>query len=151
MCIALRVVESVPLVNGNITDGSPFSTKEIGCAIKMSGLGKRSKQRFLKPDSTDAFIKHSKKGHGGNTVAYSCFILKQSSVPSDILELFRRGIAFFITFQHIFMLHSTAMYKTDQDKEQNELMTESASKGGLHIASSVYISLLRLSYRHTFR
>ena len=110
----------------------------------------RSKQRFLKPD---AFIKHSKKGHGGNTVAYSCFILKQSSVPSDILELFCRGIAFFITFQHIFMLHSTAMYKTDQDKEQNELMTESASKGGLRIASrsSVYISLLRLSYRHTVR
>lgn len=68
-----------------------FTISELEKAFRMSGLGKRSKQRFLKSSSKDNVIKHARKGAGGNTVPYKCFIIKQSIVSDDVMQLLRKG------------------------------------------------------------
>ena len=56
----------------------------------MSGFGKRSKQRFLKASSQDVTI-NSRKGAGGNTMPYKCYIIKQNKIQGEVLEVLRRG------------------------------------------------------------
>lgn len=89
VCIAIRLNEAIPLLNADCD--VKFSVSNIESALRKSGLGKRSKQRFLKPSSSDNFIKAPRKGSGGNTVPYKCFIIKQSAVSCDIVELLRKG------------------------------------------------------------
>jgi hypothetical protein len=86
------VTEAVPLINAMPEVGfSKFSIHALETAFRLSGLGKRSKQRFLKASSKDDSIKHSRKGTGGNTVPYKCFILKQSAFPEETIELLRNS------------------------------------------------------------
>lgn len=92
ICIAVRVSEAVPLVNGSLDIELQFSISSLEKALKFSALGKRSKQRFLKASSRDDFIKKAKKGAGGNTVPYKCFVIKQSVIPVETEELLRKGI-----------------------------------------------------------
>lgn len=95
ICIAVRINEAVPLINAMPEVGfGKFSIPTLETAFRLSGLGKRSKQRFLKATSKDDTIKHSRKGAGGNTVPYKCFILKQSSFSAESIELLRKGIIF---------------------------------------------------------
>ena len=66
-----------------------FSNLALETALRMSGLGKRSKQRFLKSSSKeDDYIKRARKG----AVRYKCFIIKQSEIPEESVELLRKGI-----------------------------------------------------------
>ena len=74
------------------SDGVTFSSSTLETALRISGLGKRSKQRFLKKTCTDSVIKRSRKGAGGNTVVYSCFIIKQDAVAEQTLKKLREGI-----------------------------------------------------------
>ena len=68
VCIAVRITEAVPLIN-TLPDvgGVKFSIPALETALRLSGLGKQSKQRFLKSSSKDDSIKPSRKGAGGNT------------------------------------------------------------------------------------
>ena len=89
-CIAVRAAEAVPLLN-NKEDGATFSCSQLESALRTSGLGKRSKQRFLKASCTDDVIKRSRKGAGGNTVAYNCFIVQHYAIDDDTVEELREG------------------------------------------------------------
>ena len=93
-CIAIRASEAVPLVNGfrPQDDTDNFSCSQIETALRVTGLGKRSKQRFLKITCKDNVILRSRKGAGGNTVAYNCLIIKQSVVTDDVIKGLREGI-----------------------------------------------------------
>ena len=94
VCIAVRLTQAVPLINIILFPeiGSlKFSIPTLETALKMSGLGKRSKQRFLKSSSKDDFITPSKKGAGGNSVPYKCYIIKQSCFADEIVEQLRQG------------------------------------------------------------
>ncbi len=88
VCIALRLSEAVPLVN--VDPERNFRIKLLELALKKSGLGKKSNQRFLKSSSTDDFIT---KGAGGNTIPYKCFIIKQNAISFATVELLRKGMA----------------------------------------------------------
>ena len=94
-CIAVRSTEAIPLVNSKTVpeDGEQnmFTIAKLENAILISGLGKRSKQRFLKNGCTDSVIKHSKKGEGGNTIPYRCFVVKQSEILESSCGLIARG------------------------------------------------------------
>ena len=89
-CIAVRAAEAVPLLNSN-EDRAPFSCSQLESALCISGLGKRSKQRFLKSSCTDSIIQRSRRGAGGNTVSYSCFIVQQSEVDPKTVDELREG------------------------------------------------------------
>ena len=73
ICIAVRISEAVPLVNSILNTDLKFSISSLQTALKISGLGKRSKQRFLKASS-------------------KCFIIDQSKIPDEVVELLRKGI-----------------------------------------------------------
>ena len=95
-CVAIRLSEAVPLVNsssqhGDEPDSTKFAIKQVDCALRTSGLGKRSKQRFLNVHSKDSQLKKSRRGTGGNTVPYSCIIIRQSALDSSTVECFQRG------------------------------------------------------------
>ena len=95
VCTAIRVSEAIPLLNALPEVGHgfvKFSNLALETALRMSGLGKRSKQRFLKSSSKDDYIRRARKGAGGNTVPYKCFIIKQSEIPEETVELLRKGI-----------------------------------------------------------
>lgn len=89
ICVAVRAAEAVPLLNSS-EDGAPFSCSQLESALRISGLGKRSKQRFLKSSCTDNIIKRSRRG-AGNTVAYHCFIIQQSAIDPEKVEELREG------------------------------------------------------------
>ena len=72
-------------------DGSIFSSSQLETALRISGVGKKSKQRFLKASCTDNFIRRSRKGAGGNTLVYSCFIVEQSAVAEETIQELRKG------------------------------------------------------------
>ena len=91
-CIAVRISEAVSLVNASLDSETKFNSSCLEKAIKMSGYGKRSKQRFLKASSEDISFIKSRKGTGGNTVPYKCYIIQQSRIPDEILELLRKGM-----------------------------------------------------------
>ena len=95
VCIAVRITEAVPLIN-TLPDvgGVKFSIPALETALRLSGLGKQSKQRFLKSSSKDDSIKPSRKGAGGNTVPYKCFLVKQSAISAATLDLLHKGISF---------------------------------------------------------
>ena len=89
ICVAVRA--AVPLLNSS-EDGAPFSCSQLQSALRISGLGKRSKQRFLKSSCTDnIIIKRSRRRAGGNTVAYHCFIIQQSAIDPETVEELREG------------------------------------------------------------
>ena len=76
---------------GVLKDASEFTGMELESALTRSGLGKRSKQRFLKSSSTDDTIQKRTRGAGGNTNTFKCFIIQQSAVPTEIMELLSKG------------------------------------------------------------
>ena len=86
ICVAVRAAEAVPLLNSS-EDGALFSCSQLELTLRISGLGKRSKQRFLKSSCTDNIIKRSRRGAGGNTVPYHCFIIQQSAIDPETVEL----------------------------------------------------------------
>ena len=90
ICVAVRAAEAVPLINSS-EDGAPFSCSQLESALRISGFGKRSKQRFLKSSCTDSIIKRSRRGAGDNTVAYHCFIIQQSEIDPETVEELREG------------------------------------------------------------
>ena len=81
--------EIVPMINESSDDLVSLSSLEM--AFKHSGLGKKSKQRFLKSTSKDDTIKKGTKGAGGNTTTFNCHIIRQSIIPDDTFELLRKG------------------------------------------------------------
>ena len=91
ICIAIRTSEAVPLVNESLENEKKFNVSSLETALKLSGLGKRSKQRFLRSLSKDSSIVNARKGSGGNTVPYKCYIIKQSAMQGEVLELLRKG------------------------------------------------------------
>lgn len=93
-CIAIRASEAVPLVNSfrSQDDTDNFSCTQIETALRVTGLGKRSKQRFLKVTCKDNVIQRSRKGAGGNTVAYNCLIIKQSVLTEELTKGLREGM-----------------------------------------------------------
>ena len=91
ICIAVRTTEAIPLVNEQLNPEDKFNSSSLETALKLSGLGKRSKQRFLRSTSKDTSVIHARKGSGGNTVPYKCFIIKQDEIQVDILQLLREG------------------------------------------------------------
>jgi len=86
-CIAVRVNEAFEVLSGS---GISVNVTSLEAALKFSGLGKRSKQRFLKSSSRDDAIKKRTRGAGGNTNTFICHIIKQSAIPDDI-ELLAKG------------------------------------------------------------
>ena len=86
-CIAVRAAEVVPLLKSK-EDGATFSCSQLESVLLTSGLGERSKQRFLKASCTDDVIKRSRKG---NTVAYNCFIVQRDAIDDDTIEELREG------------------------------------------------------------
>ncbi len=90
-CIAIRTSEAVPLVNESLNDENKFSGTSIERALRISNLGKRSKQRFLKANAKENVILQSKRGAGGNTTPYKCIIIKQSEISQEVMELLRIG------------------------------------------------------------
>jgi hypothetical protein len=86
----VRAAEAVPLLNSS-EDGAPFSCSQLESAVRISGLGKRSKQRFLKSACTDSVVKRSRRGAGGNTVVYQCFIIQQSAIDPETVEELQEG------------------------------------------------------------
>ena len=68
--VAVRTAEAVPLVNSRENDRAGeekvFTSMQVESALRMSQLGKRSKQRFLRINCQDSVIKVSRKGAGGN-------------------------------------------------------------------------------------
>ena len=95
ICIAVRATEAVPWVNSgeNRKSGEEgiFTNMQVESALRISGLGKRSKQRFLRMNYRDSMIKASRKGAGGNTTPYSCFIVKQCALFDGTIDLLRQG------------------------------------------------------------
>ena len=98
-CVAVRLSEAVPLVNSQIaqhhddpadtvTSATKFTIKQLDFALRCSGVGKRSKQRFLNTACKDFYIKKSRQGTGGNTLPYSCVIVQQSAAT---IESLRKG------------------------------------------------------------
>ena len=73
-------------------DGVVFSSSQLEIALRISGVGKKSKQRFLKTSCTDDTIRRSRKGAGGNTLVYSCVIVKQDAVAEETIEQLRKGM-----------------------------------------------------------
>ena len=92
-CAAIKASEAVPLVNSfkSQLQDSFISCSQLETALRVTGLGKRSKQCFLKITCMDNTIKRSRKGAGGNTVAYKCLIIKQSEIPENILKGLHEG------------------------------------------------------------
>ena len=86
----MRAAEAVSLLNSS-EDGALFSCSQLESALHISGLGKCSKQHFLKSSCTDSIIKRSRRGTGGNTVAYHCFITQQSAIDPETVEELREG------------------------------------------------------------
>ena len=98
ICIAVRATEAVPLVNSgdNRKSGEEgiFTNMQVESALRISGLGKHSKhskQRFLRMNCRDSVINASRKGAGGNTTPYSCFIVKQCGLFDGMIDLLRQG------------------------------------------------------------
>ena len=87
------------------TDGVVFNSAQIDTALRMSGWGKKSKQRFLKASCTDTTIRRSRKGTGGNTVVCHCIIVKQAEVAEETIEELRKGA-------HAFKLHAAIHART---------------------------------------
>ena len=79
------------VVDGHIEDSTLFSTSQLDTALRVTGLGKKSKQRFLKASCMDNFIRRARKGAGGNTVVYTCVIVKQTAVAEGLIKRFREG------------------------------------------------------------
>lgn len=73
-------------------DGVVFSSAQLETAVRISGWGKKSKQRFLKASCTDTTIRRSRKGAGGNTVVCHCIIVKQAAVAAETTEELRKGV-----------------------------------------------------------
>ena len=71
-------------------DGVVFNGADFGTALRVSGWGKKSKQRFLKASCTDTTIGRSRKGNGGNTVVCHCIIVKQAAVAEETIEELRK-------------------------------------------------------------
>ena len=94
LCIAVRLTEAVPLVNSREEIGEPriFTNSQLESALWVSGLGKRSKQRFLCCSTRDSIIKSSRRGSGGNTSPCGCFVVKQSAILEMTISLLRQGI-----------------------------------------------------------
>ena len=81
--------------------GPPLNT-HFESALRISGVGKRSKQRFLRISCHDSVIKASRRGAGGNTTPYNCFIVKQNQICSATIELLRQGkISLIVTELHV--------------------------------------------------
>ena len=94
LCIAVRLTEAVPFVNSQEENGEPriFTNSQLESAFRVSGLDKCSKQRFLRCSSRDSVIKSSRRGSGGNTSPYSCFVVKQNAILETTINLLRQGI-----------------------------------------------------------
>ena len=96
VCVAVRVTEAVPLVNNKENnragDECMFTNIQVESALQMSGLSKHSKQRFLRITCRDSVIKASRKGAGGNTTPYNCFIVKQCVLFDETTDLLRQGM-----------------------------------------------------------
>ena len=95
ICTAVRLTEAVPMVNSsreNTDDQQMFTTSQLQSALRKSGLGKPSKQRFLRSSSRDPVIKVSRKGAGGNATPYGCFIVQQNELEEETVDLLRKGI-----------------------------------------------------------
>lgn len=75
-----------------VLNDSSFSALSLESALKHSGIGKRSKQRFLKTSLKDDTIKKSSRGAGGNTNTFKCYIIKQSEVPDETIQLLAKGV-----------------------------------------------------------
>ena len=103
ICIAVRLTEAVPFVNSREENGQlrMFTNSQLESALRISGLGKRSKQRFLRCSSRDSVIKTSRKGSGGNTSPYSCFVVKQSAILETTINLLRQGKKSFVVQMEI--------------------------------------------------
>ena len=92
VCIAVRAAEVVPMLNSTQQEDSTlFSTSQLDTALRVTGLGKKSKQRFLKASCVDNIVRRARKGAGGNTVTYTCIIVKQTAVAEDVIKTFREG------------------------------------------------------------
>ena len=98
LCIAMRLTEAVPLVNSQEDNGEPrlFTNAQLQSALRISQLGKPSKQRFLRSASRDSVIKSSKRGAGGNTSPYNCYIVKQCAILETTIRLRRQGKSYCI-------------------------------------------------------
>ena len=84
ICVAVRISEALQVIND-----SSFSALSLESALKHSGIGKRSKQRFLKTNLRDDTIRKRSRGAGGNTNTFKC---KQSAVPDETIELLAKGM-----------------------------------------------------------
>lgn len=94
LCTAVRLTEAVPMVNStreSTDDQQMFTTSQLQSALRKSGMGKPSKQRFLRSSSRDNVIKVSRKGAGGNTTPYGCFIVRQNELEEETVDLLRKG------------------------------------------------------------
>ena len=101
------MLNSTPQANGVV-----FNSAELEIALRVSGWGKKSKQRFLKASCTDTTIRRSRKGTGGNTVVYHCIIVKQAAVAEETIEELRKGVhlinlIFSVAIIMRFKFHST--------------------------------------------
>lgn len=99
LCIAMRLTEAVPLVNSqedNYREPRLFTNAQLESALRISQLGKQSKQRFLRSASRDSVIKSSKRGAGGNTSPYNCYIVKQCAILETTIRLLRQGKSYSI-------------------------------------------------------
>ena len=81
------MLNSTPQANGVV-----FNSAELEIALRVSGWGKKSKQRFLKASCTDTTIRRSRNGTGGNTVVYHYIIVKQAAVAEETIEELRKGV-----------------------------------------------------------
>ena len=114
------MTEAVPFINAMPEVGfSKFSIHALETAFRLSGLGKRSKQRFLKASSKDDSSIHEKVV-GGNTVPYKCFILKQGAFPDETIELLRKGVLN-IHFKFSKFISNLIVFKGLAKKETNPL------------------------------
>ena len=80
------------LISTPQADGVVFNSAQLETALRISGWGKKSKQRFLKASCTDTTIRRSRKGTGGNTVVCHCIIVKQAAVAEETIEELRKGM-----------------------------------------------------------
>ena len=82
------MLNSTPQVDGVVV----FNSGQLETALRISGWGKKSKQRFLKASCTDTTIRRSRKGTGGNTAVCHCIIVKQAAVAEEMVEELRKGV-----------------------------------------------------------
>ena len=88
-CIAVRVGEVMTLLKSIGVEIS-LTRSDVEIDLLRSDA-RRSQQMFLSCKSTDATLRHSTKGLGGNTQTQRWIILKQAVVEDEIIATIRAG------------------------------------------------------------